>query len=109
MCLPYTLTCTNSSRTAQETNVVITDKLPDLVDYIEGSITGAGRYDPDSRTLRWSIATVWAGQSSSVGYQARIAKGSTGQIISNDARITGDNTLPKVSNTVFTTIGQPKV
>ncbi len=36
-------------------NVVITDKIPDGMTLKEGSISGGGIYDPDTRTITWQL------------------------------------------------------
>ncbi len=44
-------------------NVAISCPLPDHTSYVEGSASGGGVYDPDSRLVRWQVASVPAGAS----------------------------------------------
>jgi uncharacterized repeat protein (TIGR01451 family)/fimbrial isopeptide formation D2 family protein len=40
------------------TNAVISDPLPEFVDYVDGSASNGGSYDAASRTLTWNLGTL---------------------------------------------------
>lgn len=76
--LTYTNTFGNDETLAAK-NVVITDKLDENLIYIEGSatepegLTGISIvYDPNSRTITWTIAEIPAGYVGKVSFKARI-------------------------------------
>ncbi|MDI6791344.1 MAG: OmpA family protein [bacterium] len=80
------------------TEVVISDTLPEEVEYITGSATGPVD-DSDSTCLTWNIGSMSAGVTGrSVTYQVKVKEGlANGTIIPNLAVIDSKETLPKES------------
>jgi uncharacterized repeat protein (TIGR01451 family) len=64
--LTYTIRLRNSSRITATADV--TDPLPVEMNYVAGSATGGGIYDPGTRTLSWNDVTVLAGDSQSLSF-----------------------------------------
>ena len=95
----YTIAYNNLLGTAAATNVLIKDALPSTVTYVTGSASGNGIYLAASNTLTWSIASLPAGGSGQVTFQALVASTATpGSTISNTAQITSTQTTTPVSS-----------
>jgi uncharacterized repeat protein (TIGR01451 family) len=63
----YTIYLQNSGTAAAAADVV--DQLPDEVDYVLGSASDGGVYDPDAETLSWSDVNVPAGDEKLLTFQ----------------------------------------
>jgi len=69
--LTYTLTGRNESPEKVE-NVTLTARIPAELEYVEGSATEGGGYDPEAHLLRWSVPTLLPAQEVQRRFQARV-------------------------------------
>ena len=53
--IEYTLSVSNPDTLHDMHNVVVTDTIPAGLELVEETITGGGVYDPDTRTITWTI------------------------------------------------------
>jgi len=107
--LTYTITYTNNSL-ADVDNVIITDTLATGLNYIPGSATSGGLYNPINETLIWRIQTVPAGGSGSVSFSVEIDESVPNQgEIENFVIFSGDDIPIDTSNLVIVTITFPEM
>jgi len=85
--LKYTLTVRNVG-SGDATNVVITDELPDEVNYISSSLAPESI---DGKTITWGIGNLDSGESFTLYIYVRVHYGlETGYVINNTANVTCD-------------------
>jgi len=89
----YSITVENAGGSATS-DVVITDVLPVGLDYVDGSLLGAGSYDPATRTITVRPSTspnppvlIAPGEEVTVSFQARILPTASGNTLTNSATI----------------------
>jgi fimbrial isopeptide formation D2 family protein len=87
-------------------NVVITDPLPEVVDFISTNTPqGSYNYDAASRTLTYDIGTLVGGQALDITIVVRVnSKATPPDQFSNAATLTWDDGRSVTSNTVVVTI-----
>ena len=83
--LTYTIRLRNSSRVTATADV--TDPVPVEMDYIAGSATGGGAYDPGTRTLSWNDVTVLARDSQSLSFAVTATTVTAPELVWNKATI----------------------
>lgn len=88
--------------------VTVTDKIPSGTYYVEDSVTGGGVYDPETRTITWTVEAK-AAESGEVSFAVRInPEAVTTDPISNTARVEiGDNSYS--TNTVTNPVAKKTV
>lgn len=86
--LTYTIHLTNTGQ-LHMTNLVITDTLPGGLIYMPGS-AGNGQYDPRSRHLTWSLATLDVGAGATFRFQGRVRGDALDDFIVNRAEVLGE-------------------
>jgi len=85
--LKYTLTVRNVG-SGDATNVIITDELPDEVNYISSSVTPE---NIDGKIVTWNIGNLTSGDSFTLYVYVRVHYGlETGYVINNTANVTCD-------------------
>jgi parallel beta-helix repeat protein len=73
-----------------DTNVVLTDHLPDEVDF--NSYSYGGTWDSNTRTVTWNIGTMAADDNDCFHLQVKVNSNAIqGQTITNTCELTGDN------------------
>jgi uncharacterized repeat protein (TIGR01451 family) len=87
--LTYTIRLHNSGALTATANV--TDPVPSEMNYVAGSATGGGVYDPDTTTLSWSDVTVPPGESESLSFAVTAATVEDPTLVINTATITTDS------------------
>lgn len=99
--LTYTLT------NGPVTDAVITDPIPSGLSYVAGSASNGGVYDPNSRTLTWTLGTLSA--SGSVTFQTTVDSNIGGGVsFTNVATIVSNETAPDTGqDTIRTTEAPP--
>jgi hypothetical protein len=75
-----------------DTNVVITDNLPNQVDYV--SSDHGGNYNPVNRTVTWNIGTLGPNESSCVTLTVKVKCAQPGSTITNHCEMSGDCISP---------------
>jgi uncharacterized repeat protein (TIGR01451 family) len=86
--LTYTITVKNTGP-SPAMNLTVRDAVPDMTDYVPGSITGAGVFNPTTDSLLWGLGTLGGFQSISVTFDVTIDAGcADGTIIPNTALAT---------------------
>jgi uncharacterized repeat protein (TIGR01451 family) len=83
--LTYTIRLRNSSRITATADV--TDPLPVEMSYVAGSATGAGAYDPGTRTLSWNDVTVLALERQSLSFAVTATTVTAPKLVWNRATI----------------------
>lgn len=103
----YTITVTNSSASAAAQDVIVTDALPEELEFVSAS--NGGVFDKDAQTVTWDLGTIAAGGSVSVTITAKVKDSVPADTeIVNIATVSGpceedcdatdiDNTPPKVT------------
>jgi len=93
-----TLSCTielRNSGTVAAT-ATVTDPLPEEIDYVDGSATEGGVYDPATRTLTWNDVAVGAGEAVSLSFQVTATTVDTPTLICNTATVAaGDDSFER--------------
>jgi len=91
--ITYSITVENDGGSATS-DVVITDALPAGLDYVVGSLLGAGSYDPTTRTITVRPSSspnppvaIGPGESVTVSFQARILPTASGTTLTNSATV----------------------
>jgi len=93
-----------------KTSIVIVDVLPDGLDYVNGSATGGGDYDPATRTVFWNIGTVAGGGQGTL--QFRAVPDQTAENLDtydNAAVVSGADIPTETSNIVTVTVRYPEL
>jgi len=83
--LTYTIRLRNSGRITATADV--TDPVPVEMNYVAGSATGGGVYDPGTRTLSWNDVTVLAGDSQSLSFVVTATTVTAPELVWNRATI----------------------
>ena len=86
--LTYTIHLRNWGTIAA--TVTVTDPVPAEVDYVPGSVTEGGVYDPDTETLTWSDVTVAAGEEKPLSFAVTASTVTTPTLVINTAHFAGD-------------------
>lgn len=73
--LAYNLAYTNPTSNTYE-SARIEDQLPSGTDYVEGSASGGGVYDPVTRTITWNLSSINPSDSGSYSFQVVILSAS---------------------------------
>ncbi|MHC4808733.1 MAG: COG1361 S-layer family protein, partial [Planctomycetota bacterium] len=90
----YTVTLTNNGPARAE-NISVTDIVPAGVTYVAASITGGDSSDdtdPAGAGLSWTVNTINSGANTTLSFQATVDAGTSGNIITNTATKTQDQT-----------------
>jgi len=104
--LKYTLTVRNVG-SGDATNVVITDELPDEVNYISSSLAPESIYE---KTITWSIGNLDSGESFTLYIYVRVHYGlETGYVINNTANVTCDEGVSDKTWETTTITNEPPV
>lgn len=88
--LTYSIQVTNSG--IQDAMVNVSDPLPRVMNYVDGSVSGNGVYDPNARTIDWENVTVPAASEVVLTFQAMPAVEEVSEPIEaiNVATVTGE-------------------
>lgn len=101
----YRLTIPNTG-TADATQTLVVNPLPESLAYVEGSATNGASYDPDQREIRWQ-GTVPAGEEIGFEYRADVLSPlADGDIISNTATIS-DGLHPEITRSADVQVVAP--
>ena len=85
----YKITFENPSD--EPKNFIVTDKVPDYTELIEGSISDGGIYDSATGVITWSLSAVAANSSKTVSFAVNIEKDvPAGESVKNTARVRVD-------------------
>lgn len=84
--LTYTLTGRNEGPEKVE-NVTLTARVPAELEYVEGSATEGGVYDPQAHLLRWSVPTLLPAQEVQRRFQARVRTSVSGAQVRGEAEM----------------------
>lgn len=94
----YDLIVTNSGN-ADATNVTVTDKVEDGLEFVQAFNNGT--YDSDTRTITWNVGTLPArGGTAIVSFQVRVPVVAEDTVWANIAQVRSDEEEPKDSNEV---------
>ena len=85
----YTIKLINVGAISATANV--SDPVPTAMDYVPGSATGGGAYDPGTRTLTWSNVTVPANGHVALSFVTTATVVTSPTFVINTATITSDN------------------
>lgn len=109
----YSIEVENAGGSATS-DVVITDVLPVGMDFVPGSLLGAGSYDPSTRTVtvRPSLSAnppvvIGPGESVIVSFQARILPSAGGTTLTNSATVSALDGLGITDTFVTNTVTTP--
>jgi uncharacterized repeat protein (TIGR01451 family) len=100
----YTLTYGNSGNAVDIHGVVLTDRLPDLVDFLSASSDGT--YDPVSRRVTWSIGTLAHGEAGSQSVAVRVTAAG-GHTLTNACEIAADEPVGRTRTINTLVCGSP--
>ncbi|MEJ2218924.1 MAG: DUF11 domain-containing protein [Gemmatimonadota bacterium] len=107
--LTYAIAVNHVGGPSDATGVTVTDTLPASLTYVSSTGgTAGGTYDGTSRAVTWSVGTLAAGSSTSLGLTVTIDPAATGSV-SNRAWVGSTTTDPVTTNdssTVATTLTQ---
>ena len=104
--LTYTITLSNSAEGAAQ--VTVTDPLPAVVSFVEGSITGGASYDPGRNEIGWQ-GQLGSGEQWPISFSARLnPELPTGTWVTNTATI-DDGVHPPLVRTAVTRVGAPDI
>ncbi|WP_081106423.1 isopeptide-forming domain-containing fimbrial protein [Bacillus pumilus] len=102
--LLYTIKTKNSVEESVIKGLVITDQLPEGLEYVEGSLKVDGQAVTDAKdddngdytkgTVTGQFGDIKDTDWHTVTFEAKVAKGQSGKSIQNTAKVTGDNTPP---------------
>ncbi|MGG5180629.1 isopeptide-forming domain-containing fimbrial protein [Bacillus sp. MM09(2025)] len=102
--LLYTIKTKNLEEDSVIKDLVITDKLPEGLQYVEGSLKIDGQTVTDAKdddngdytkgTVTGQFGDIKDTDWHTVTFEAKVAKGQSGKSIQNTAKVTGDNTPP---------------
>ncbi len=90
--LTYTIGYKNPE--AKAATVIITDKIPEGLDYVEGSAGEKASYDAKTKTLTWTVENVSSGEAGTVSFQASVNENAV-EKVENKATIQIGNNGPK--------------
>lgn len=86
--LTYTINLVNSG--TADALVDVTDPLPNLVTYNEGTASHSGSYDADTRTLNWADVPVAAGETVALTFEVTTSAVDRPTLVVNTATVTAD-------------------
>ena len=102
--LLYTIKAKNSVEDSVIKDLVITDQLPEGLEYVEGSLKVDGQAVTDAKdddngdytkgTVTGQFGDIKDTDWHTVTFEAKVAKGQSGKSIQNTAKVTGENTPP---------------
>ncbi|MGN7043517.1 isopeptide-forming domain-containing fimbrial protein, partial [Bacillus safensis] len=102
--LLYTIKTKNLEEDSIVNNLVISDELPEGLQYVEGSLKVDGQAVTDAKdddngdytkgTVTGQIGDIKDTDWHTVTFEAKVAKGQSGKSIQNTAKVTGENTPP---------------
>ncbi|MCA6608937.1 isopeptide-forming domain-containing fimbrial protein [Bacillus safensis] len=102
--LLYTIKTKNLEEDSIVNNLVISDELPEGLQYVEGSLKVDGQAVTDAKdddngdytkgTVTGQFGDIKDTDWHTVTFEAKVAKGQSGKSIQNTAKVTGDNTPP---------------
>jgi uncharacterized repeat protein (TIGR01451 family) len=97
----YTIAVTNETAAVSGTNLVVTDVVPAGLTYVPGTMTGGTTVDQSSPTgtgLRWTIASLAAGVTENLSFQASVNTGAqaTNPSITNTANFVSSDQADSV-------------
>ncbi|MCM3368003.1 isopeptide-forming domain-containing fimbrial protein [Bacillus safensis] len=102
--LLYTIKTKNLEEDSIVNNLVISDELPEGLQYVEGSLKVDGQVVTDAKdddngdytkgTVTGQIGDIKDTDWHTVTFEAKVAKGQSGKSIQNTAKVTGENTPP---------------
>ena len=95
--LTYTISYKNPE--AEATTVTITDKIPEGLDYVEGSAGEHAAYDADARTLTWTLENVPAGAKGTVSFKASVNESAVEKVENKATIQIGENNPKYETNT----------
>ncbi len=102
--LTYTINYKNTGNVTA-TGVFITSSIPNLTSVVSGSISDGGVISGSS--ILWYIGNIEPGSQSSVSFSAKISQiAQYGDVIINNASITGNQTGSTAATPVYTLISQ---
>jgi len=103
--ISYTIAYMNTS-SASATNVLLTDVLPPVLHYVDGSADKGGNFSSATNTLSWTLSALAPGAAGQVSFKATVGVNATiGSTIPNTASITANEVMtPVMSNTVSATV-----
>lgn len=90
--LTYTIGYKNPE--AKAATVIITDKIPEGLDYVEGSAGEKASYDAKTKTLTWTVENVSSGETGTVSFKASVNENAV-EKVENKATIQIGNNGPK--------------
>ncbi|MFA3776372.1 isopeptide-forming domain-containing fimbrial protein [Bacillus safensis] len=107
--LLYTIKTKNSVEDSVIQDLVIADKLPEGLEYVEGSLKVDGQAATDAKdddngdytkgTVTGQFGDIKDTDWHTVTFEAKVAKGQSGKSIQNTAKVTGENTPPEEPKT----------
>ncbi|MGE6527031.1 isopeptide-forming domain-containing fimbrial protein [Bacillus safensis] len=107
--LLYTIKTKNSVEDSVIKDLVIADKLPEGLQYVEGSLKVDGQAATDAKdddngdytkgTVTGQFGDIKDTDWHTVTFEAKVAKGQSGKSIQNTAKVTGENTPPEEPST----------
>ncbi|MCP4704776.1 MAG: DUF11 domain-containing protein, partial [candidate division Zixibacteria bacterium] len=107
--LTYTVDYTNNSL-ADLDNVIITDTLAVGLNYVNGSATAGGLYNPINETIVWRIRHLPSGGTGSISFSVEIDESVPNQgAIENFVIFSGDDIPIDTSNLVIVTVTFPEM
>ena len=100
--ITYTITATNAGvATGDWRNVVVSDEIPEHLEFIDGSVTVNGstakvnsNFNAATRTLVVRLGNIAPSETVTVTFRTRVLDGAQGLFIMNTAVVTGDDTAP---------------
>ena len=116
--ITYTITATNVGlATGAWRNVVITDEIPEHLEFIDGSVTVNGstanvdsHFNASTRTLTVRLGNIAPGETATVTFRTRVLDGAQGAFIVNTAIVdsTGQDPIPAPDRGVEIDAGEPR-
>jgi uncharacterized repeat protein (TIGR01451 family) len=100
--IAYTVVIWNEVAISQ-TNVVITDYVPDFTTYVVGSVTTTKGTPSGPDPLLVDVGTLDVGERVTVTFQVTVDGSATGQTITNQARVGSDQQVPQAYTPPVTT------
>ena len=114
--ITYTVRATNIGlATGDWRNVVMTDVIPQYLEFVEGSVAVNGStlgvdslFAASTRTLTVRLGDLAPGETAVVTFRARVLDGAQGRVIHNVAYLTGTESLPAPDGGVEINAGEPR-
>ncbi len=95
--LTYTISYKNPE--SAEATVTITDKIPEGLDYVEGSAGNNASYDAKTRILTWTLENVPAGEKGTVSFKASVNESAVEKVENKATIQIGENNPKYETNT----------